>query len=215
MQFVLVNIDLVFVVAVALSCLVACWTAHRYRIAMRRLMRLPPGAADPSAGPTPADAPVAPAASLSLADNDRAGLRLSLVLIAVSCLIALTSAALWFALSSPGQPIAPKRVAVWALVQLWPVIPALGLVYRWRHVRVLAALAGWYLLCFGVLLWRSGERGSVAQLTGFLGGNIGVPMVLVALLCLSDAARALAPWLLLPFIALASTSVLGVDLLVA
>jgi hypothetical protein len=137
----------------------------------------------------------------------------------VSCLIALTSNVLWFALCSPGQPIAPKRVAVWALVQLWPVIPALGLVYRWRNLRVLAALAGWYLLCFGVFLGLDAERGSVAQGSveqlRVLNANIGLPMVLVALLCLSDAARAVAPWLLLPFIALVSTSMLGVDLLLA
>ena len=213
MQFVPAKIALVFVVAVALSCLAAWWTASRYRVAMRRLMSAPTGVAGRLAAPVPADVPALPPASLSLADNRRAGLRLSLVLIAVSCLIALTSATLWFALAFPDQPIAPKRVAVWALVQLWPAIPALGLVRRWRNLQTLAALAGWYLLCFGVLLWRSVEPPSVAQLMGFLGGNIGVPMVLVALLCLSDAARAVAPWLLLPFIALASTSVLGVDLL--
>jgi hypothetical protein len=215
MQFVTAKIALVFVIAVGLSCLTAWWTAHRYRIAMRRLMSAPAGAADRAAAAAPADAPMAPAASLSLADNHRAALRLALVLIAVSCLIALTSAVVWFALSFPGKPIAPKRVAVWALVQLWPVIPALGLVRRWGNLRMLAALVGWYLLCFGVLLWRAGEPRSVSQLMGFLGGNIGVPMMLVAVLCLTDAARAVAPWLLPPFIVLASTSVLGVDLLVA
>ncbi len=215
MQFVPAKIALVFVVAVALSCLAAWWTAYRYRVAMRRLMSAPADRADRSAALASGDAPMRRPASLSVADNRRAGLWLSLVLIGVSCLIALTSATLWFELSFPDKPIAPKRVAVWALVQLWPVIPALGLVRRWRNLEVLAALVGWYLLCFGVLLWRSVEPASVSQLMGFLGGDIGVPMVLVALLCLSDAARAVAPWLLLPFIVLAGTSVLGVDLLAA
>ena len=215
MQFVPAKIALVLVVAVALSCLAAWWTAYRYRVAMRRLMSAPAGAADRPAAPALADAPVLPPASPSLADNRRAGLRLSLVLIAVSCLIAVTSATLWFAFAFPDKPIAPKRVVVWALVQLWPVIPALGLVRRWRNLQVLAALLGWYALCFAGLMWRSAEPSSVAQLMGFLVGNIGVPMVLVALLCLTDAARAVAPWLLLPFIALASASVLGVDLLAA
>ncbi len=215
MQFVPAKIALVFVVAVALSCLAAWWTAYRYRLAMRRLMSAPAGSADRPAALALGDAPVLPPAPQSLADNRRAALRLSLVLIAVSCLIALTSATLWFALSFPDKPIAPNRVAIWALVQLWPVIPALGLVHRWRNLDVIAALVVWYVLCFGVLLARSAGPASPSQLMGFLGGNIGVPMVLVALLCLSDAARAVAPWLLLPFIALASTSVLGVDLLAA
>lgn len=211
------RIALVFVVATVLSFFAAWWTARRYRTEMLRLMSAPSGAssATGTAVAALADAPMAPPARPSAADNRRATVRLTLELVAVSCLIALTSAVLWFALSFPGQPIAPKRVAVWALVQLWPMIPALAWVYRWRTLRTLAALAGWYLLCFAVLLWRAGEQGSTLQLTGFLGGNIGVPMILVALLCLTDAARAVAPWLFLPFVALAGTSVLGVDLLAA
>jgi hypothetical protein len=76
----------------------------------------------------------------SLADNRAAGLRLTLLLIALSCLLAVTSACIWYALSLPEEPLAPERVAVMSLLHLWPVIPALALVWRWSRSRLFGTL---------------------------------------------------------------------------
>lgn len=207
----------VFIVALLLSSAASMWTAWRYRAAMRRLMSAPgpttPHAAAAAVAVAADDATaLAPPEPVSLRDNQRAALRLALVLIGVSFLIGVSAASLWYAIVFPGEAFAVRRVAVVALVDLWPAIPAIGLIWRWSTWRVLLVLAAWVLLCFAVALWRSIEPQPL-QLAVYLASEVGVPMVLVALLCLGNAARAVAPWLLLPFAALAGASVLGTELL--
>jgi hypothetical protein len=211
------KLTFVFIVALLLSSAASVWTAWRYRAAMRRLM----SAAGP-ASPHAVAAAVAvaaadttalpPAEPVSLRDNQRAALRLALVLIGASFLIAVSAASLWYLIVFPGEPFPVRRVAVVALVDLWPAIPAIGLIWRWSTGRVLLVLAAWALLCFAVALWRSIEPQPL-QLMLYLASEVGVPMVLVALLCLGNAARAVAPWLLPPFAVLAGASVLGTELL--
>jgi hypothetical protein len=62
------------------------------------------------------------------------------------------------------------------------------------------------------MLWRSIEPRPL-ELLAFLAGEVGVPMLLVALLCLGDASRAIASWLPPPLVGLVWASVFGVDLL--
>ena len=202
----------IIVVAMLLSFIGAWWTAYRYRVTMRRLMSAP-AAAVPQAPAAAIDAcELPPPAPTTLAENRRAGIRLSLLLIGMSCLMALSSASLWLVLSFPGKPFAIKRAAVLALMHLWPVIPALGLLWRWSTPRVLGALALWCVFCFGVTLWRSIEPRPL-ELVLALASDIGPPLVLVALLFMGSATRAVAPWLLLPFIGLVTASIAGLDLL--
>jgi hypothetical protein len=206
----------IFILAVLLSCVAAWWVAWRYRVAMQRLMSTPAGAASTgtnAASPSAAPEVLPPPAPVSLADNRRAAIRLTLLLIGLSCLMALSSASLWLALSlDPGERFAPKRAAVMALVHLWPAIPALGLLWRWSRWRVLGALALWCVLCFMVMLWRSIEARPLEALL-YLAIDIGPPLVLVALLCLGSATRAVAPWLLPPFVGLVWASIIGTDVL--
>ena len=206
----------IFIVAVMLACLGAWWTAHRYRLAMRRLMSAPVPmggrAVAPSADrearlpPALATLPMPP----SLADNRSRAIRLTLLLIGLSGLLAISSASVWLAVSFKGEPFAPRRAALLALVHVWPVIPALGLLWRWSRTRVLGALALWCVLCFGVLLWRSIEPRPL-ELLQFLAGDIGVPLVLVGLLLMGNATRAVAPWLLPPLVGLVWASIAGID----
>lgn len=215
------KLAVIFIVAVLLACLGAWWTAYRYRVAMRRLMSAPltapaRGTAPAAASkPLPPPAPPSPSASpapVSLADNRRAALRLTLLLVALSGLMALSSASLVLAAGAEADLWSVKRVLLFALVHLWPVFPALGLLWRWSSARVLGALVLWCALCFGVLLWRSIEPGPL-ELLQFLAGEIGVPLLLVALLLMGNATRAVAPWLLPPFIGLVWASIAGIDLL--
>lgn len=202
----------IFIVAVLLSCIGAWWIAYRYRNAMQRLMRAPAALDAPTAVATADSEPWPLPAPVSLEDNRSAAIRLTLLLIGLSCLMAISSASLWLALSFKDEPFAPKRAAVLALMHLWPVIPALGLLWRWSRWRMLGMLALWCGLCFGVMLWRSIEPRPLQLLLG-LAVEIGPGMVVVALLCMGNATRAIASWLLLPFIGLVWASQFGIDLL--
>ena len=201
----------IFIVAVLLSCIAAWLIAYRYRRAMQRLMRAPVAGA--GNGRSPAVAEILPSPRpVSLADNRRAGVRLTMLLIGLSCLLATTSACVWMLLAFPGEPFAAKRAAVVALLHLWPVIPALGLMWRWSRWRVFGALALWCVLCFLIFLWRSIEPKPL-QLLVVIGFEIGPTLVPVALILLGNTTRAVAPWLLLPFIGLVWASMAGTDIL--
>ena len=212
------KLSFIFIAAVVLACAAAWGLAWRYRAAMRRLMSAPldsPAVATTGAPPEAAPRPVAalpPPVPVSAAENQSAGLRLSLLLIALSCLMALSSAALQLGFELRDTAFSLKRVAVIALVHLWPVIPALGLLWRWSRLRVLGVLLLWGAFCFGVMLWRSIEA-RPAELLLYLAIEIGPTLVLVALLCMSSVARAVAPWLLPVFVGLVWASIAGIDLL--
>ena len=204
----------ILTVAVLLACLGAWVVAYRYRAAMRRLMSAPSSvagaAADiPSEPPPSTPASIPPPYPVTAQDNHRANLRLALLLIALSVLMAASSAALFLGLSID-DPFSAKRLAVLTLVRAWPVIPVLALLWRWSRLRLLGALVLWCALCFAVMGWRSIEPRPF-ELLLFLAGEVGVPMVLVALLFMTAATRAVASWLLPPFVGLVWASVLGVD----
>src|SRR5688572_3280612 len=85
--------------ALILSVLPVCtgaWIiAHRYRRRMRHLMRAPQAekSALPAAGAPPVQSP--PPTRVTLADNRAAGMRLTALLMVLSCLMAVTSACIW------------------------------------------------------------------------------------------------------------------------
>jgi hypothetical protein len=188
-------LQLALILSVLLSCVAAWIIAHRYRRRMQQLMRAP-RARDPTSPATVAAEGSPPPAPVSLADNRAAGLRLTMLLIALSCLLAVTSACIWYALSLPEEPLAPERVAVMSLLHLWPVIPALALVWRWSRSRLFGTLLLWCGVCFAIFLWRSVEPRPLQILAG-IASDIGLPLVLVSLVFLGNATRAIAPWLLM------------------
>ena len=207
------KLSFIFIAAVLLACAGAWAVAARYRVAMRRLMSAPVAVREVAAVASAVSRkPPAPPATVRLADNRREAIRLTLLLIGLSCLIAISSASLWYALAFRGEAFAPKRVAVVALLHLWPVIPALALMWRWSAWRAMGSLLLWGALCFAVMLWRLIELRPLETLLALF-VEIGPALLLVTLLCSSDATRAVAPWLLPPFVGLAWASVLGLDLL--
>ena len=156
------KLSFIFMVAVLLSFAGAWWVARRYRVAMRKLMSAP--LATPTPAPTPGRPPVSRVAEPGLAplpepapvtagDNRLAGYRLALLLVALSSLISLSSAALELHVVMAEKTFSFNRLAVLGFVQLWPVIPSLGLLWRWSRGRVLGALALWFVVCFAVLIW--------------------------------------------------------------
>ncbi len=201
----------VFVIAVALSALGAWLLAWRFRTAMRALMIRPVGARVAALAPAPPAPWVAPAA-VSAADNRRAGWRLAALLVTLSALMSLTSAALWLGLTF-GHLATPAQTLTMAFVFLWPVIPALGLMWRWSWQRVAGALLLWSLFAFLVVAWRMIEARPAGDILLLVALQIGPTMPLVALLCMGNATRAIAPWLLPPLLVLVWASITGLDLL--
>ena len=206
----------ILTVAVLLSCIGAWIVAYRYRAAMRRLMSarssVAGAAADiPSEPLSASPSLIAPPRPVTAQDNRRAGQRLALLLILLSVLMAVSSAAL-FLVFVMDEPFAVKRLAVSALLSVWPVIPVLGLVWRWSLLRLLVTLLLWCALCFAVMGWRSVEPRPLALLQ-FLASEVGVPMAVLALLFMTDATRAVATWLLPPLVGLVWASELGIDVL--
>ena len=99
------------------------------------------------------------------------------------------------------------------MLNLWPVIPALGLLWRWSRWRVLGALALWFVGSLALIEWRSIEPQPLSPTLLYLASEIGLPMLLIGALCMGNATRAIAPWLLPLLIALVWASIAGVDLL--
>ncbi len=213
---------LFIVLAAALLAVIASLLVTRsYRAGMKRLMSLPAPAAD---GPTAADTantadirvppPPGPAAAVTLADNRRATRRVAWLLWLMSALISISSAALFLGVAMAGEGmLTPARLATFALLTLWPVIPALGLLWRWSRWRVAGALALWFVGAVGLIAWRSIEPQPLSSVLVFLASEIGGPMLLIGALCLGGATRAIAPWLLPLFMLLVATSVAGTDAL--
>ncbi len=203
------KLSFIFMLAVLLSLLGAWWVARRYRVAMRRLMSTPAGPPAPAAGaatPAAGAATLAPvqmpdALPVTAGDNRRAGYRLAMLLVALSALISLSSAAIQLHVVMAEKAFSANRLLTLAFVQLWPVIPALGLLWRWSRWRVSGALVLWFMVCFALVLWRSVES-RPWEVLAYLSFEIGPPMLLAAVVCLGGATRAIAPWLLLPMVGL-------------
>ncbi len=202
-------------VAVLLAWLGAWVVARRYRAVMRRLMSAPLGQPAPAASTGRRGPPAVPLADpmpVTAQDNRRAGIRLAALLIALSALISFSSAALQLHVVMDGMAFSARRLTVFGLVQMWPVVPVLGLLWRWSGWRILGALALWFALGVLVAVWQSVEARPLEALA-YLGFEIGPAMLLVAAVCLGGATRAVAPWLLMPMIGLVWTSLTGVDLI--
>lgn len=200
----------VLLIATVIAAAGAWLIAWRYRRRMQALMAQRP--AQPSGGPAPLAPPAAPAGHVTLADNRRAGLRIALLLVLLSLLMAGSSAWLWYRLSFPDEAPAWRRVAVVALLHAWPVVPALALLWRWPWHRLVLAMLGWIALVLPVFVWRQIDPQPLQALLAIV-LEIGPTMALVALVFVGSATRAVAPWLLAPVAVMVALSHLGIEAL--
>ena len=217
----------VYVLATLLAAIGGAWLARRYRAALLPLMRAPLSAgsrtttaAAPSASPSPTQTQTQtqtparrPQPTLTLARHRGAQARLVLLLIGISMAIALTRGALWLWLSrDTGTPFSASRLVVLAVVYCWPLLPALGLMWRWSWSRLSLALVGWYAASMLLVMVNSTQAQSLVQVAGWLAFEIGVPTLALMLLTLRGT-RAAAPWLWPPLALLLFAALLGLDLL--
>jgi hypothetical protein len=209
----------VFALCALLSCVASWIIAHRYRRRMQRLMRAPR-----PEGSSAVNAPAADVAtdrpagiSVSLAENRAAGMRLTIVLIALSCLLAGTSACIFSALMFPADPLMLWRVIPIAVLHLWPVIAAMALMWRWSRAQFFGALLLWCtatcIVLFVIAQWRQIDMGPVLLLR-IMASEIGLSLALLSLVFLGEATRAIAPWLLVPAALLSWSSLAGVQSMV-
>jgi hypothetical protein len=214
MDFTSGKIVFILLVAALLSVAGALVLARRYRGEMRRLMSATADAGPPAAVPRRASRVPAPATPLTGQDNRRAGRRVALLLVLLSALLSLSSAALFLgvAMAEPDM-LTPSRLATLTVLNLWPLIPALGLLWRWSRLRVAGVLALWFAGSVALIAWRSIEAQPLSTTLLFLAVEIGAPMLLIGALCLGGATRAVAPWLLPLLMLLVGASVAGADAL--
>lgn len=197
-----------------LACTAAWLVAHKYKQQMRQLRRSPiPGDSPPQVVYAPATPP--PPAPLSLADHRKAGIRLMLLLIGLSCLIATTSAYIWMALVYGDEPWPRERLWVMPLLYLWPVVLALAVMWRWSRVRTLLAMLVWGGFCFSIFIhwpffrWHDDES-KLLQLLMQMASEVGYSFVLVTLVFMGTVTRAVAPWLLAPLTVVVWMSIFSV-----
>jgi len=209
----------VLIVSVLLSCVAAWIIAHRYRRRMQQLMRTPGPEAtrllNAPAAEAMADCPAG--ATVSLVDNRAADMRLTMLLIASSFLLAGTSACIFSARMFPADPLMLWRVIPIAVLHLWPIIPAMALMWRWSRARFFGALLLWWVATWVALfvigLWRQIDMGPLLVLQ-IMASEIGLPVAMLSLVFfLGDATRAIAPWLLMPAALLVSSLLAGLDVL--
>lgn len=204
----------ILILATVFASLGAWLVGWRYRAAMQRLMQAPVGAAPTAVsttGTTVHEKP--PAAAISLADNRRAHWRLLLGFIALTLLIALSRTIItqWIA----DGPITIKTVATLGAAYAWPVLPVLAVIGRWSRWRFVASMLLWFVAAVALLTWRTTEAVSFLQVLQWMSFDIGLPLIVVTLLCLGGTSRAIAPWLAPLFVLLLWASQAGIDLLAA
>ena len=112
------------IIATLLALLGAWVVARSYRASMKRLMKMPLAEGSTATGqvsslePQPA---LAPAASLTLADNRRAYRRLLVSFLTLTLVIALTRTLITQVIAD--GPITLKTVATLGAAYAWPVLP--------------------------------------------------------------------------------------------
>jgi hypothetical protein len=210
----------VYVLATLLAAALGAWLARRYRAALLPLMRSPHAPTGDGADVTVNLAQATTAlpswrapAAVTLAGHRAAQARLVALLIGLSMAIALTRGAIWLWLvRDEATPFSLARLVTLAVVYAWPLLPALGLMWRWSWGRLGAALIGWYLASLALVMLRSTEAQSFAGVAGWLAWEIGPPTLALMLLTLRRT-RAAAPWLWPPLALLLMAALLGWHLL--
>ncbi|MBX3686220.1 MAG: hypothetical protein KF909_08785 [Rhodocyclaceae bacterium] len=209
------NIDgqIVFamLLALPLSAALGWWVAARYRKAMLALMR--GGAAHKSiAGCAPAvHARSEVNSDIDLACNRRMTRRLSQVLVAISLAIGLSLA--WFELAfvytEGGYGL--RKLLVMGLLEAWPAVPALGLLWRWSLGRTAAGVLAYLLAITLLVVLSSNESQSALTVFGWLLGGAMVPLLALLSLASSGRIRAVSPFLFPACASLIAASMLALE----
>lgn len=153
---------------------------------------------------------------LDLAANRRAALRFLLALSGLSLLIGLSQS--WLALLfvyADDSSFSWPRLLLLGAVYAWPMAMAWGLARRWSWGRVLGGIALYMLAMAVLVLLTSDAAQTLAGVGAWLGSVVALPMLVTLAIGASGRIRAVAPYLLPPFLLLSAASVLGTQFLAA
>jgi len=215
MSYVDGQIIFAMVLALPLSAAMGWWVAGAYRKRMLELMRglaTSAGEVEPDRGPQSRLPPrLQPNPQVDLACNRRMTLRLSVVLAAISMAIGLSLA--WFELSFvyPEGGYGPRKLLVMALLEAWPVVPALGLLWRWSVRRTALAVLAYMLAITALVMVNSTGSQSVLTVFLWLLASTVVPLVALVTLASSGRIRAVSPFLFPICSSLVAASMLALE----
>lgn len=197
-------------VSLAVAAAAAAWLAGRYRRAMLRLMTAPPPQRDAAPPPRPAPPPAAAGpARFDLDLNRRRNRRLALLLVVISALLGLSTGAFELLVVHTDPGFGLQRWLLLGVVYSWPVVPTLGLLWRWSVWRTMAAVAAYLLCLVPVILLGSNAAQTVAMVSGWLASTTVLPLLSLLGLAASGRIRAIAPLLFPAAVVLVGASLLG------
>lgn len=159
--------------------------------------------------------PASSSARMDLAANRQASFRFLLVLTALCLLIALTQSWLALRFVYTNREFSLNRILVLGAVYAWPMVLAWGLARRWSFGRVLGGVAVYVLLMALLVMLRSNQQQTLAGVSGWLASQVTVPLLVTLFISASGRIRAVAPYLLPPFLLLSIASVAGLEILSA
>lgn len=203
----------IILLSLPISAGLAAWLARRYRRAMVAHMR---GTAQPedasAAVPSPgATASCAPAARFSSVHNRRRNRRLALVLTGISLAIGLSTSLYYLIVIDPAAGFGVRRWLILGLINSWPAVVILGLLWRWPVWRSVLAVAVYLGALVPVVMLSSNAQQSALAVSLWLASSTLVPVLALFCLTASGRIRAIAP-LVFPIVALLLTaSILGLD----
>jgi hypothetical protein len=197
-----------------LLAMLGAWAlAWAYRRAVRRLMSAPLPLRPAAAAPPPTPHRPTPTDAAAGSRYRRAERVLVSRLLLCSMLLGLSLALLWLLLTPDSAAITPRRLLLLGLLHSWPLLPALGLLWRWPRRQLLLALLLWIGVMTALTMSQSTAQQHIDTVLLFIGGTTLPPLLWVMLICTGGAIRALAPWLILPMLLLGLGSMLSLGLL--
>lgn len=195
---------------------VASWVvAGLYRRRMVKLMR---GGPPPDLAGLDVSAPLAVEASdstthMALTSNQRASWRFLLVLTILCLLIGMTQSWLAMQFVYINREFSLNRILVLGAIYAWPMVLAWGLARRWSWGRVLGGVATYMLMMALLVMLRSNQQQTLTAVSGWLASQVAIPLLVTLFISASGRIRAVAPYLLPPFLLLSTSSVIALGLL--
>jgi len=201
------------ILGVALATGLGWVVAGLYRRRMVALMRggPAPDAAQPTSLPAPSGPTARLPAVLDPAANRRASVRLLLALTGLCLLIGLTHSWLALRFVYEVRDFSWNRLLVLGAIYAWPMVLAWALARRWSWGRVVLGVAVYLLVMALVVMLASDTQQTLAGVGGWLAGVVAIPVLVTLAISASGHIRAVAPYLLPPFLLLSASSVLALE----
>jgi hypothetical protein len=209
------NLLSALIFGVLLASGVAWVVAGLYRRRMLTLMRggAAPDDAQAAQPETAGTPPNPPLVQFDLAANRRSEQRFLLALSGLCLIIGLTHSwlALHFVYKVDGFSL--NRLLILGAVYAWPMVLAWGMARRWSWLQVMAGVIAYMAVMAMVVMLGSNEQQSMGKVGIWLIGVVAIPILVTLFISASGRIRAIAPYLLPPFLILSVSTHLVLQLM--